>query len=323
MFPAEEPDSIRDRCLGLKRIFVVNVLAGAFLISFSSVFVKIADVGPTAAAFYRFLFGFVALAAAAGIARERFWKGQTCFLWAAACGLLFSFDLFFWHRSIHFVGPGVATILANLQVFGLAAVGVAFMGERLTGRLAVAVPMSVFGLFLLVGKDWFSLGAHYQAGVVYGLLTAVCYTGVTLVLRRSQTLDDKLSPTVNMAWVCLVASVASAGEVRLSGESFVIPNVRSFAVLVAYGAVCSGLGWALISRGLPLMPASRAGLALILQPTLAFIWDVLFFGRPTGLVDVVGAGATLTAIYLGTMGAEGEKRQREGPASSEDSDRED
>ncbi|MCX6832762.1 MAG: hypothetical protein NT028_11655 [candidate division Zixibacteria bacterium] len=46
--------------------------------------------------------------------------------------------------------------------------------------------------------------------------------------------------------------------------------------------------------------ASRVGLILLLQPTLAFVWDVLFFKRPTTELEGVGAVIALAAIYLGT-----------------------
>jgi len=44
------------------------------------------------------------------------------------------------------------------------------------------------------------------------------------------------------------------------------------------------------------------GLILLLQPALAFVWDILFFGRPTRAVELVGAAITLGAIYLGLTG---------------------
>jgi drug/metabolite transporter (DMT)-like permease len=47
------------------------------------------------------------------------------------------------------------------------------------------------------------------------------------------------------------------------------------------------------------MEASRAGLLLLLQPTGAFIWDILIFTRPTSGIEYFGAGLALTAIYLG------------------------
>ncbi|MDH3433815.1 MAG: EamA/RhaT family transporter, partial [Gammaproteobacteria bacterium] len=42
------------------------------------------------------------------------------------------------------------------------------------------------------------------------------------------------------------------------------------------------------------------GLALLLQPTLSFVWDVLFFARPMSLTELAGAAIALFAIYLGS-----------------------
>ena len=42
-----------------------------------------------------------------------------------------------------------------------------------------------------------------------------------------------------------------------------------------------------------------AGLALLLQPSLSFVWDVLFFARPVSTTEVVGAVIALLAIYVG------------------------
>ena len=183
-----------------------HVLIGAFLISFASVFVKVADVGPTVAMFYRFLFGGLTLGCASLILREPLWRGRRPMFWSVAAGVAFSSDLFFWHRSIHYVGPGLATILANFQVFGLAAVGALILKERLGWKRGLAIPLSMVGLFLLVGWDWNELGPRYRIGVGYGLATAAFYTFLTLILRKSQTLPEKLAPMANMAWVGLIGA---------------------------------------------------------------------------------------------------------------------
>jgi len=82
-------------------------------------------------------------------------------------------------------------------------------------------------------------------------------------------------------------------------ESFVIPDVQSWFALVGYGLFPQVLGWVLISKGLPKIEASRAGLILLLQPTFAFVWDILFFSRATTLLELLGALIALFAIYLG------------------------
>ena len=70
--------------------------------------------------------------------------------------------------------------------------------------------------------------------------------------------------------------------------------------MLAYGIVCQALGWLMISWGLTRVAASRAGLILVLQPMLAFVWDVVIFSRPTGLRDAAGAAIAGLAIWLGT-----------------------
>jgi drug/metabolite transporter (DMT)-like permease len=59
------------------------------------------------------------------------------------------------------------------------------------------------------------------------------------------------------------------------------------------------LGWVIISNALPHLETSVSGLILLLQPALAFIWDILLFDRPSGWMDLTGALIALAAIYLG------------------------
>ena len=59
------------------------------------------------------------------------------------------------------------------------------------------------------------------------------------------------------------------------------------------------MGWFLIASALPKIRASFSGLILLLQPALAFVWEVLFFQRPTSLVNWLGVLIALAAIYLG------------------------
>jgi len=220
---------------------------------------------------------------------------------ALGAGAAFAMDLFFWHRSIIYVGPGLATILANFQVFALALVGVLFLKERFSWQFVAAVPLAFAGLFLIVGWDVAAMSPLYRVGIVYGLLTALCYTGVTLLLHRSRRIARRLSPGANMALVALFGALAGSLAVGPAGESFRIPGIRDFCLLLGYGVTCSGVGWILIAGGLGMVSASAAGLALILQPTCAFIWDMLFFGRPTTALQVAGAIFTLGAIYIGAV----------------------
>jgi len=277
---------------------------GAVLLSFAPVLVRLADVGPTPAGFYRMAIGGVLLQGMV-MYRRRSWGltlGHVSL--AALAGLLFSGDLVFWHRSIAFVGPGLATILVNLQVFVLAAFGIVLLRERASPRLLFAIPLAVVGLFLIFGFDWNLLGREYRWGVVLGLLAAVSYASYLLALRGARRrASEGVEPIATVATLSLVSAVVLGGLVQLEGETFAIPSFGTFGILMAYAVLIQVVAWVVISGALPRVPASRAGLLLLLQPTLAFVWDMLLFARPTSALEFAGAALTLGAIYLGLTSA--------------------
>jgi drug/metabolite transporter (DMT)-like permease len=275
------------------------VALGAFLLSFASVFVKLAQVGPSAAGVYRMAVGGVVLTGLALARRERWWAGRRAFWLAVAGGIAFGLDLFFWHKSIHLVGPGLATLLAAFQVFILAGYGTLVLREPMTRGLAFAIPLALLGLVLLVGIDWSRLSGEYRLGVVFGLLAAATYGVYLVILRHSQARRGRLAPTPNLAIVSLVTAVLLAAGGLGTGESLAIPDPATGLVLLAYGITAQVVAWLLVSHGLPRLEAGRAGLLLVLQPFLSFIWDVVFFGRPTDPGDALGVVLALVAIYLG------------------------
>ncbi|MCF8106045.1 MAG: DMT family transporter [Desulfohalobiaceae bacterium] len=272
---------------------------GATLISFSSVFVKVAECGPITAGFYRVLFGggfllamLILRGATASISR----RGLGL---SFVCGLVFALNLTLWHKSIHSVGPGLATVLSNFQVLVLAGIGVLFFHEKTNLRFAAAVGLALGGLFLLVGPGWNSVGTNWRMGVVYGLCAAVAYALYILSVRLLQTKQSLDSVVANMALLSLVTAVIMAGEIIVAGESFRIPGIKTFLALAGYGFISQMVGWILISFSLPRINVSLAGLLILLQPALSFAWDILFFQRPTTILDFAGAGLALYGIYLG------------------------
>jgi drug/metabolite transporter (DMT)-like permease len=155
---------------------IFYLTAGAVLISFSGVWVKLAHVTPTISGFYRVFFGGIFLLTAAFRQGEISWKGWRHLALGFTAGFFLSLDLFFWHSSIRYIGPGLATLLGNFQVFLLAAVGMLFMGEKLSLKFFFSILMAILGLFLIVGLQWNQVSPQYKIGVYFGLTTAVVYT---------------------------------------------------------------------------------------------------------------------------------------------------
>jgi drug/metabolite transporter (DMT)-like permease len=285
-----------------RRRAMLQLTLGATLISFSPVFVKLAQVGPTTSAFYRMLFGGVILLAILLVRRERVWAGWGALGLALVAGIFFALDLSLFHQSILFVGPGLSTLLGNFQVFFLAAFGILVYRERPGWLYLLSLPLAVAGIYLIVGGDWQGLSAQFKIGILLSLGGALCYATYLLLMGRPQARAGALSPLANLTIICWITIPILGGGSFLQGQSLALPDLRTGGLLLAYAAGSQVLGWWLISSGLPYLDASRAGLLLLLQPALAFLWDILFFQRPTTIVEGVGAAMTMGAIYLGTMG---------------------
>ena len=281
------------------------IFFGAAMVSFTSVFVELAQVAPTVSAFYRMFFGGIMLLAITLVRGDKLWLGVKSLTVPALCAFFFALDLFFWHRSIIYVGPGLATILGNMQVFFVAILAVIFLKEQLGRRLLISIPIAVIGLFLIIQTDWGQQDGRVKLGVLFGLLTALSYALYILFLRKSQSSEQvKQYPLfANMTWICLLAALMLGISVWAEPEAnFMIPTIQAWTSLLGLAIAGQVLGWVCISKGLPHVNASVAGLALLLQPALAFMWDILLFDRSTTALEYSGAVIVLGAIYFGATG---------------------
>lgn len=270
---------------------------GAVAISFSGVWVTIAQVSASSSAFYRVFFGFLFLVVLAAQRREILFPRPSHLLLALLCGLLFALDLYCWHKSIRLVGPGLATLLGNFQVFVLAGVGILLLKERYSGLLLLALPLAVIGLFLIVGLEWPEMTTPYRIGVYFGLATALFYASYIISLKY---LSGASTSTIQpMLLVSFTTAVFLGIYMLMSRQTLLIADLPSLFSLLSLGFFSQCLGWLLIATSLPHTNTTSAGLILLLQPSLAFLWDVLFFARPTSWVNWLGVAITLVAIYMG------------------------
>jgi len=278
---------------------MLRLLGGSLCISFSPIFIKLAAVPPDAAGFYRMLFSGLALLLWLRLAGIPWRMPRRPLLVLAAGGVALGVDFMCWHRSIHLVGPGLATLLGNFQVFFTALFSWLLLGQRLTRRFLVAVLLALAGLLLITGVDLNALRPEYRQGVLLGLSTALFYSGYILLIKRAMG-HPAVSGVSAMLVISLVCMTFMGGVNLGGGGTFQIPDSISLFALVGAGVISTTLGWSLISSAMRETPATLASLVLLLQPALSCVWDVLFFQRPTALHEVFGITLILGAIFLGS-----------------------
>ncbi|NCF24985.1 MAG: EamA family transporter [Gammaproteobacteria bacterium] len=278
----------------------LRLFLGAVLISLSPVWVKLVSVSPTTSGFYRVAIGSVTVVILMMLARQKLRLSKRAWFLVGLAGAFFSLDLFFWHRSIIYVGPGLSTLLANFQVFIMMFAGVVFLRQKPSATQLFAVPLALLGLLMIIGLDWQSLPGDYRLGVIFGLLTATMYAGYLLSLRASRINSESRVPLAEVAVASIVCTLLLVLIAQVEGVSLAVPDASDMKWLLCYGILSHSFGALLLASSLPHVSTTEAGLALLLQPALSLVWDVLFFGRPMQPVEIAGAVIALAAIYLGS-----------------------
>lgn len=279
------------------------VTGGAVLISFSAIFARLADVAPTTSGFYRMFFGSLALAALLSLRPEMRAGWRQNWPGSLLIAGFFTADIWFWHRSIDYIGPGLSTLLANFQVFMLTLIGVFWLREKVGWRFASGLGLSVIGLWLLFGRDWAALSPEYRLGIIFGLLTALAYGCYLLSLRGFQIRHPGIRPEARLLQVSVFCGLLLGLINALEGNSFTIPDINSLLSLIALGVLCQVVGWLLITRGMPFLPASLVGLLLLIQPSSSIVWDMIIFGLRLHPLQILGTFLALVGIYLGFRAA--------------------
>lgn len=300
-----------------ERAALLSMLAGAALIGTNAMMVRFAGTPPTVSAFWRMLFAglmLTLLLRATGRWRK---LPRNVWLWALLPATAFACDLWLWHRSILLIGPGLATLLGNAQVFFMALAGVLLYRERLGPRFLAGIVLAFVGLWLLLGNGWSALPPQFRWGVWLGLGTGVCYAIYNIALRRAQQRAREASQgPAPIEQVLAIASLGSAvllgAMAAAEGASFAIPTWQSLAILLTLALFGHCLSWVLISRAMPHLSVAMIGLLLLLQPIVAFLLDVWALDRATTPREWAGLAVSLAGIFL--AGLKGRSRLPEQPA---------
>ena len=277
---------------------------GAFMISFSPVFVSLVNVSPTTSGFYRVFFGGVALTTFIFLSGRRLSFNKSIWIALVFSAVFFTADLWFWHRSILYVGPGLSTLLANFQVFFMLLASIMLFKQQPTKMQIIAIPVALLGLLAIVGIDWNQLHSDYRLGVIFGLLTAVSYTGYMLFMRQAQIDSKHVLPVREIAIMSLLVALSLGVIAQVEGESLTINSLQDLSLLLAYGLFSHATGLILIASALAKVTTAEVGIVLLLQPSLSFIWDVLLFNRSFTLVEFIGVSMVLIAIYMSSKRTE-------------------
>ncbi len=218
--------------------------------------------------------------------------------WPTVCTATF-FYLVLWNiastYSAILIPSGQSAVLGFTMPLWSALISWAVLGERLTGRLLLAVGLGGAAVTLLMVP---SLSAYAQAplGLALGLLAGLGWAIGTLILKRSSV---DVPVMVLTGWQLLITAVPIGIGAFVFGDGhWFVPTWQSIALIgyIALVPMCIGnVSWFAV---VGMLPANVAGLAVVMVPVVAMVSGAIIHGEPLGPVQWVAMACSVAALLL-------------------------
>ncbi len=218
--------------------------------------------------------------------------------WPTICTATF-FYLVLWNiastYSAILIPSGQSAVLGFTMPLWSALISWAVLGERLTGRLLLAVLLGGAAVTLLMVPS-FSAYAQAPLGLALGLLAGLGWAVGTLILKRSSV---DVPATVLTGWQLLITAVPiTVGAFVFGDGHWFVPSWQSIAVIgyIALVPMCIGnVSWFAV---VGMLPANVAGLAVVMVPVVAMISGAIVHGEPLGPLQWIAMGCSVAALSL-------------------------
>jgi drug/metabolite transporter (DMT)-like permease len=300
----------------MSRVAFLCLLAGGCAIAFAPIFVRLADTGPVASAFWRcalavpllWVWVFARRKSPApsspsplGEGRgEGSGRGEGPFIALVLAGLFFAADLGVWHFSILYTSVANSTVLANLAPIFVTLAGWLFWHRRVTPTFLAGMAVAILGMFVLVGPN-FALGGKPLLGDALGALTAVFYAGYFLAIKVTR--DAGGSTARLMAWSTTITAIVLLPIALIAPQPFWPSSASGWWVLLGLALVTQILGQGLIAYAFAHLPASLSSVSLLIQPVMAALFAWLIFSEAIGAAQYLGGAIVLAGIWLARRGS--------------------
>jgi len=275
-----------------QRLSFPALIVGNLCLAFGPWMVRLTDVGPVAAGFWRLALAAPIMLLLIPVTGQRAGRITGGLWWLLAiAGICFALDLAAWHVGIRLTRLANATLFGNSTSFLFVAYGF-LVARRWPGRnQSIALALAVAGVGLLLGRS-FRLSPDHVLGDLFCLLAAVLYLGYLIAIDRARA---TLPPLPALGISTIVGAVLLLPLAFAFGET-VMPGNWTPLILLALGSQLFGQG--LIVYSIAYQPPTVVGLALLVQPVVAATIGWIAYGETLAAADLFGAAAVAAALVL-------------------------
>jgi drug/metabolite transporter (DMT)-like permease len=254
--------------------------------------VRLSDVGPVAAGFWRLALALPFLLVIARVAGQPVhWPGRTLGIIIAFAAFFFAADLAAWHTGIHMTKLANATLFGNTASFAFAAWGLWLVRSWPSPLQGAALGLAALGSILLMGSSA-ELSLRNLQGDLLALTAGLLYAGYLIAVERAR---EKLAP-LPLLFLSSAIGAAMLLPVALVFGERIIPENWTFIVILALSSQVLGQG--LLVYAIGALPPLVVGLVLLTQPAISAIIGWIAYGERLQPLDWVGAAAIAAALLL-------------------------
>jgi drug/metabolite transporter (DMT)-like permease len=278
---------------------VLALFVGNMALAFGPWFVRLTDVGPVAAGFWRIALAAPVLVALSYVGTRRPFAGAWV-LWPVllVSGLAFAADLASWHLGI------LRTTLANATLFGNSATlmfpiyGFLIARAWPTRMQGSALALAALGAMLLLGRSY-ELSSKNLFGDLLCLCAGTLYTVYFIMMAKAR---EVMAPLPALALASLVSAFPLLIFALALGET-VMP--QNWGILIGLALASQVLGQGLLIYAIGHLSPLVVGIALLTQPIVAGTVGWLAYDERLGVPDLIGAAMVAVALVLVRLAPDG------------------
>ena len=270
------------------------LLAGATALGISPVFVRLADVGPFASAFWRALLALPVLYVWMRVEDRGRAVRPGLALPGVLAGLFFAGDLFFWHLSILNTSIANSTFLATTAPVWVVLVAWLWFRDRISVWTLAGLALCIAGGGALVG-DSLQVDRTRLLGDIYGAATGVFFGLYFHAVRIGRATHGAARLTLQSTAVTALALliVACLLEPRILPQS-----LQGWLAVIALGMLTHAAGQGLLSVALGTLPTVFSSLVIFLEAVIAALFAWIALGEALSLAQVAGGLAIMLGIWI-------------------------
>lgn len=199
----------------------------------------------------------------------------------------------------HYLSSGIATALVYTDPIWCAIIGLIFLSEKFSWKLASSILLASIGVMMMTGV-FSEDGTFSLVGLICGLASGVFYALYLILVPR---LKVKSIPSLKLTFYVFFTGMILLAVYGwcLNGKVEAISDSSCWINLILLGLVPTALSNICVTASLKLIDSTIVAILGAFEPLTAMVVGIALLGDPYSIISMTGAALILFAVALLTV----------------------